>query len=97
MEQQIRRYFVALVTFGFIAVAAQAGLLDAVLAIAACAAVVSLPRLRTRRADPQRSRATLRRRPTARTRPAPKRPDAALVPDEPSLILEYAQYSAESV
>lgn len=86
MDRQAQRYVLGLVAFGFVAVSASAGLLDAVLALAAFGTVVALPRVRPRQSS---------RKP--RRRPAPRRVDASqLVPDDPSLVLDVAQLAADA-
>ena len=91
MEAQLRRYFLGLVGFGFVACWATAGLETGVLAVAACAAIVAGPQLlRRRTATSRKRRAEPRRRPPVRARPLVDEEPLGLplVPDEPSLILE---------
>jgi hypothetical protein len=88
MENQVRRYFAGLVGFGFVVCWATSGLLMSVLATGTCIAVVNAPALLGMR-RPARPRAQ-RARPV-RTRPLREEmPDSLpLVPDEPSLIIEF--------
>ncbi len=91
MEAQLRRYFLGLVGFGFVACWAAAGLVTGLLCIAACAVIVAGPQLlRRRTATSRKRRAEPRRRQPVRARPlmdeAPL--ELPLVPDEPSLVLE---------
>ncbi|MFL5913354.1 MAG: hypothetical protein ACJ768_22650 [Gaiellaceae bacterium] len=88
MENQLRRYFAGLVGFAFVACWATGGLLMAVLATGACIAAVNGPTLLANRRQAQ-SRA-VRPRPV-RTRPLREEmPEGLpLVPDEPSLIIEF--------
>jgi len=91
VEAQLRRYFLGLVGFGFVACWAAAGLVTAVLAVAACAAIVAGPQLlRRRTATSRKRRAEPRRRPPVRARALADEDllSLPLVPDEPSLILE---------
>jgi len=81
MEGQLRRYFVGLVAFGFAACWAAAGLVTAILGVAACAAVVAGPELLKRKPKARRQR-------PVRTRPLRTETGLPLVPDEPSLIVE---------
>lgn len=76
MNDQLHRYFLGLVAFGFVVTWAAAGALVALLAAAACAAIVFSPRLRRAVARQSRPKPTRRR-----TTPY------ELVPDDPSLIL----------
>jgi hypothetical protein len=83
VDRQLHRYFLGLVGFAFVVTWATIGAVTAVVAIVACAALVAGPQQLQRRRRP------------ARTRPMRARPmmDEAeslpLVPDEPSLILEF--------
>jgi hypothetical protein len=91
VEAQLRRYFLGLVGFGFVACWAAAGLVTGLLAVAACTAVVAGPQLLHRRtATARKRRAEPRRRPPVLARAlADEEPlSLPLVPDEPSLILE---------
>ena len=86
-EGQVRRYFIGLVGFAFVACWAAAGLAIALAALTACTVVVLAPELRrkattTRRAAP-RPRA-VRVRELSEEEPE----ELPLVPDEPSLIVE---------
>lgn len=88
VESQLRRYFAGLVAFGFVVCLATTGLLTAVLATGACVAIVNAPALLAKRRQ-ARPRA-------ARSRPVRARPlreelpeSLPLVPDEPSLIIEF--------
>jgi hypothetical protein len=86
-EGQVRRYFIGLVGFAFVACWAAAGLTIALAALTACTVVVLAPELRrkattTRRATP-RPRA-VRVRELSEEEPE----ELPLVPDEPSLIIE---------
>jgi len=92
MEGQVRRYFIGLVGFGFASVAASAGVLVALAALAVCLALVRGPEiaravLTSRARRPDRRHRSPR---TIRTRPLVDggADDLPLVPDEPSLILE---------
>ena len=85
---QLRRYFAGLVAFGFVVCWTSMGLLTAVLATGACIAIVNAPALLAKRRQ-ARPRA-------ARPRPVRARPlreelpdSLPLVPDEPSLIIEF--------
>jgi hypothetical protein len=83
VERQLQRYFVGAVAFGFVVSWATLGLLTAVLAAGACAALVAGPQLL------QRQRRAVRPRPV-RARPLREEAESLpLVPDEPSLILEF--------
>ena len=88
MENQLRRYFAGLVGFAFVVCWAAGSLLTAVLATGACVAVVNAPGLLAtrRKARPR----TVRQRPM-RARPLREElPESLpLVPDEPSLIIEF--------
>jgi hypothetical protein len=88
MENQLRRYFAGLVGFGFVVCWTTGGLLMAVLATGTCIAVVNAPALLAKR-RPASPRAQ-RPRPI-RTRPLrDEMPESLpLVPDEPSLIIEF--------
>lgn len=92
MDRQMRRYFLGLVSFGFVAVWASAGVLPAALSLLACVLTVGGPRLLGRRATTRSHRSgheTPKPRPT-RTRPLRDgvAPTLPMVPDEPSLIVE---------
>ena len=88
MDTQLRRYFAGLVGFAFVVCWAAGSLLMAVLATGACIAVVNGPTLLAKRRQ-ARPRA-VRPRPV-RTRPLREEmPESLpLVPDEPSLIIEF--------
>jgi len=90
VEAQLRRYFLGLVGFGFVACWAAVGLVTGLLAVTACAAIVAGPQLLRRRTASRKRRAEPRRRPPVRARAlADEEPQSLpLVPDEPSLILE---------
>lgn len=88
MENQLHRYFAGLVGFGFVVCWATGGLLMAVLATGACVAIVNTPALSKRRrarSRVQRPRSTIRTRPMGDEMPE----SPPLVPDEPSLIIEF--------
>lgn len=91
MDGQMRRYFLGLVSFGFVAVWASAGMVPAALSLLACSVTVAAPRLLSRRATTRSHRSVLEtpKRPT-RTRPLRDgvAPTLPMVPDEPSLIVE---------
>lgn len=89
VDGQVRRYVLGLVSFGFVAVWAAAGILPAALSLLACAVTVAAPRLLGGRATP-RSGHDQRQRRLARTRPLRDEvaPSLPMVPDEPSLIVE---------
>ena len=84
-EWQVRRYFIGLVGFGFVACLEAAGITVALTSVAVCALVVVGPSVAQRRRRP----GTGRRR-VARSRPLQDEgPDELpLVPDDPSLIIE---------
>jgi hypothetical protein len=83
VERQLQRYFVGAVAFGFVVSWATLGAVTAVLAVVACAALVAGPQQIQRRRRPVRSR-------PVRTRPLGEEAERLpLVPDEPSLILEF--------
>jgi hypothetical protein len=84
-EGQVRRYFIGLVGFGFVACLSAAGLSVALTSLAVCALVVVGPNLAQ-----GRRRAPTDRRRAARARPLREEgPDELpLVPDDPSLIIE---------
>ena len=83
MNTQLQRYFVGLVGFGFVVAWSAAGVVTALLAVAACAALVAGPQLL------RRQRRAARPRPV-RARPLREEAESLpLVPDEPSLILEF--------
>ena len=83
MDDQLRRYFLGLVGFAFVVTWATLGLVTAVLAVVACTALVAGPRQLQRRRRPARPR-------PIRSRALPDEAESLpLVPDEPSLILEF--------
>jgi hypothetical protein len=83
MERQLQRYFLGLVGFAFVVTCATLGVVTAVLAVVACAALVAGPQQLRRRRRPARPR-------PIRARPLPDEAESLpLVPDEPSLILEF--------
>ena len=92
MERQVHRYFIGLVGFGFASVAAIAGVLVALAALAVCVALVHGPEIAKGRLTSRTQRRNRRHRPprTIRTRPlvGDGADDLPLVPDEPSLIIE---------
>jgi hypothetical protein len=88
VQTQLCRYFAGLVAFGFVVCWATTGLLTSVLATGACVAMVNAPALLAKRRQ-ARPRA-------ARPRPVRTKPlrdelpeSLPLVPDEPSLIIEF--------
>ena len=83
VEGQLRRYFLGLVAFGFVACWTAAGVVPAILGTAACAAVVAGPALVKRK-----PRAVRRPARPVRTRPLRTDEGLPLVPDEPSLVVE---------
>ena len=83
MEGQLRRYFSGLVAFGFVVSWEAAGLVTAIVGVAACAATVAGPALLHRK--PRTARRTPR---PVRARPLRTAEGLPLVPDEPSLIVE---------
>jgi hypothetical protein len=88
VEMQLRRYFAGLVGFGFVVCWATGGLLTAVLATGACVVVVNAPGLlaKRRKARPRAVRPRhVRARPLGEEIPE----SLPLVPDEPSLIIEF--------
>lgn len=85
MDSQLRRYFIALVGFGFVACWSAAGLLAALLAAVTCVAIVAAPQLSRRGRRPQRRSRPVRSRPLREEAPE----SLPLVPDEPSLITEF--------
>ncbi|HEY4413903.1 MAG TPA: hypothetical protein VGN06_12965 [Gaiellaceae bacterium] len=83
MNTQLQRYFVGLIGFGFVVAWSAAGVVTAILGVVACAALVAGPQLL------QRRRRAVRPRPV-RARPLRDEVESLpLVPDEPSLILEF--------
>jgi len=88
VEMQLRRYFAGLVAFGSVVCWATDGLLTAVLATGACIAIVNAPALLANR---RRARPRAQRPRPIRTRPLREEmPEGLpLVPDEPSLIIEF--------
>lgn len=92
MEQQLRRYFIGIITFGFIVTWIALGTLTAFLALTATfVATTAAPALLDRRVRHGRSRRPVERRPApraVRTRPlVSEDAELPLVPDEPSLII----------
>jgi hypothetical protein len=94
VEQQLRRYFIGIVTFGFIVTWIAIGTVAAFLAllgtVVAVKAVPALLDSRRRQRRDSRVRAQARARPrtvTARTVFDEDRDELPLVPDEPSLII----------
>ncbi|MDE3191161.1 MAG: hypothetical protein KGL94_10125 [Acidobacteriota bacterium] len=92
MDGQLRRYFIGIIGFGFVACWSAAGFVTASLALATCAGLVLAPGRVARRSRVERR--AQRRRPRAtravRARPLREERDGPLplVPDEPSLIFE---------
>jgi len=88
VEMQLRRYFAGLVGFGLVVCWATDGLLTAVLATGACIAIVNAPTLLANR---RRARPRAQRPRPIRTRPLHEEMSESLplVPDEPSLIIEF--------
>jgi hypothetical protein len=83
VDDQLRRYFLGLVGFAFVVTWATLGAVIAVLAVVACAALVAGPKQLGRRRRPARPR-------PIRSRPLLDEGESLpLVPDEPSLILEF--------
>jgi hypothetical protein len=92
VDGQVRRYFLGLVSFGFVAVWATAGMVPAGLSLLACVLTVGAPRLVGRRTSIRSHRLVHERRQRHPVRTRPLRdevePTLPMVPDEPSLILE---------
>lgn len=88
VEMQLRRYFAGLVAFGSVVCWATDGLLTAVLATGACIAIVNAPTLLANR---RRARPRAQRPRPVRARPLRDEEPGSLpmVPDEPSLIIEF--------
>ena len=88
VEMQLRRYFAGLIGFGFVVCWATNGLLTAVLAIGACVTIVNAPAVLAKR---HRARPRAQRPRPIRARPLNEEmPESLpLVPDEPSLIIEF--------
>ena len=83
VDRQLHRYFLGLVGFAFVVTWATLGLVTALLAVVACTALVAGPQQLQRRRRPARPR-------PIRARPLPDEAESLpLVPDEPSLILEF--------
>ena len=83
MNTQLQRYFVGLIGFGFVVAWSAAGVVTAVLGVVACAALVAGPQVVERRRRPARPR-------PVRARPLREEAEGLpLVPDEPSLVLEF--------
>lgn len=92
MEQQLRRYFIGIVSFGFVVTWIAVGTLAAFLGVFATVVATTIgPALVGRRADRGSRRKPVQRRPAPRTlttRPlAAEDVELPLVPDEPSLII----------
>lgn len=91
MDGQLRRYFIGIIGFGFVACWSATGFLTATLALAACVGLVLAPGRVLRPSRVQR-RAHRRPRATRAVRARPLREEGdrplPLVPDEPSLIFE---------
>jgi len=91
VDAQLRRYFVGIIGFGFVACWSATGFLTALLALATCVALVLAPGSVARQS---RARRRGHRRPSStravRARPLREEDDRSLplVPDEPSLIFE---------
>jgi hypothetical protein len=85
MDSQLRRYFIGLVGFGFVACWSAAGFLTALLAAATCVAIVVAPQLSHRERRSQRRPRPIRARPLRDEDPG----SLPMVPDEPSLIIEF--------
>ena len=85
MDTQLRRYFLGLVAFGFVACWSAEGLLAALLAAGSCVAIVAAPQLSRRGRRSQRRPRPIRARPLRDEMPE----SLPLVPDEPSLIIEF--------
>lgn len=85
MDRQLRRYFIGLLGFGFVACWSAVGVLAALLAAATCITIVAVPQFS------QRGRRSRRRPRPIRTRPLrDEMPESLpLVPDDPSLIIEF--------
>ena len=85
---QLRRYFAGLVAFGFVVCWATTGLSTAALATGACVALVNAPALLAKR---RKARARAVRPRPVRAKPLREElPESLpLVPDEPSLIIEF--------
>jgi hypothetical protein len=84
-ESKLRRYFIGLVGFGFVACWATAGPTVAIAAAVVCALAVLAPDVRAFTASQPRTRT--RPRPV-RAREVAEEDERPLVPDEPSLIVE---------
>jgi hypothetical protein len=94
VEQQLRRYFIGIISFAFIVTWVALGAITAFLAaLTSVAAMVIVPAfLEARRRHHRSARPTPERRPAPRrvtTRPLAEedRDELPLVPDEPSLII----------
>lgn len=85
MDSQLRRYFIGLLAFGFVACWSAAGFLTAFLAAATCLAIVAAPQLSQRGRRSQRRPRPIRARPLRDEEPS----SLPMVPDEPSLIIEF--------
>jgi hypothetical protein len=91
VEQQLRRYFVGIVGFAFVATWAATGLSTAFAALAVCVVGVKVVPALRRLLDARRREAHLprrRRRPAAGP-PGTEADEPPLVPDDPSLIIRY--------
>lgn len=91
MDGQLRRYFIGIIGFGFVACWSATGFLTASLALATCVVLV-LASGRVLRPSRVQRRAHRRPRATRAVRARPLREEGdrplPLVPDEPSLIFE---------
>ncbi len=96
MEQQLRGYFIGLISFGFVVTSISAGLLTALAGLlAAVAAIRVMPAVTGRARKHERPRRPVRvatprsKRPrgTARALVEERTDELPLVPDEPSLII----------
>jgi hypothetical protein len=93
VEQQLRRYFVGMISFGFVVTWVAVGALAAFLGVTAAAATSMVPAL----LDARRARRRAAHRRAGRPRVVTSRPladegpeELPLVPDEPSLIIDVA-------
>jgi hypothetical protein len=93
VERQLRRYFVGVITFGFVVTWIGVGALAAFLGLLAASASMLLPGIlearRARRRPVRRRAADGRPSRSVTTRPLADEPaeELPLVPDEPSLII----------
>ncbi len=88
VEMKLRSYFAGLVAFAFVVCWVTTGIVTAVLATGACVAVVNAPALMAKRRK-ARPRAVRRRPERARPLREELPESLPLVPDEPSLIIEF--------